>query len=326
MCLLILIFLVEGFIIKILKTNDIIAISCIAEEGGIGAAALKLGCSQANLSRLLSDFEKKIGLKIFHRTTRSLQTTEFGELLLHRINLLLNSHDDAINLIDTYKNEPSGHITIAAPSGITLLFARHIIPLISIAYPEISISLITQQPQQKINALSSEMELCWDILFSLHTPKDEGLVARPVANFSMGFFASSSYLQNNKFEHPQEFTEHPCILLQTFGHSFNLWTYRDARDGKIKNLNVAGRYVCDHIQPAAELAKKGFGILYSPYFMVADELNAGELHSCVSQKYSSSLSAYLIYRKVSYQPYRVRVIVDVIIEYFKQKQHHQQYI
>lgn len=303
---------------KTLKINDLIAVQCIVEEGQISAAAVRLGSSQANLSRLLANIEEQMGLKLFHRSTRRVTLTEFGQALLLHINHLLQSHEDTLNFIDAYKKKPFGRITIAAPSGAIVFFTRHIMPSIALEHPDISISFVTYQPQTNSHEHGTEMSPDWDIVFSLYLPKDESLVARQVTNFSIGLFASPEYLELHPFEHPQELSEHPCILLQALGglHQ-NTWQYRDRDSGEIQNLVVSGSYICDQAQPAIELAKHGLGVLYAPLYAIVDELDSGLLVPCVPGAFHVEMPNYLIYRKRDYQPYRVHIIIDAIIKYLE---------
>lgn len=300
---------------KSLKINDLRVIGCIAQERQISAAAAKMGSSQANVSRMLSNFEEQMGLKVFHRSTRSLSTTEFGEILLLRIKHLLQSHDEVIDFIEAYKKRPFGKITIAAPAIAISFFTRHIMPSIAREHPDISISFVTNSSATSINDFGVVMSPDWDIFFSLHQPKDETLVARPVAMFSMGIFASPKYLESNPIEHPQELTSHKCILIEMLGRQENNWQYIDPLTGDIVNILVVGDYVCDQIQPAIELARNGLGVLYAPLYSVVDELDAGTLTPCLSGVYHVEYPHYLIYRKRTYQPHRINVIIDSIINY-----------
>jgi DNA-binding transcriptional LysR family regulator len=65
-----------------LKPRELKIISVIAATHSIGDAAALLGMAQANVSKYLSDFETRVGLKVFERTTRQLALTQFGEALL----------------------------------------------------------------------------------------------------------------------------------------------------------------------------------------------------------------------------------------------------
>ncbi|MGN5171903.1 LysR family transcriptional regulator [Aeromonas sp. 102P] len=305
---------------KSFNINNLRVIKRIAQEQNISAAATKMGSSQANFSRILSHFEEQLGLKIFHRSTRSLTKTDFGKVLLHRIDNLLQSHDDIVDFIESYKRNPYGNIKLAAPAIAISFFTRHIMPSIAIEHPDISISFITVNSASLLfNDSCGLMPSDWDIYFSLHQPKDETLVARPVSMFSMGMFASPKYLASHPIEHPQDLISHKCILLEILGRQENIWRYRDPLTNDILSILVTGSYTCDQIQPAIELARNGLGVLHAPLYSVMDELDAGALIPCFSGRYHVEHPHYLIYRKRNYQPHRINVVIDSIINFFDKK-------
>lgn len=299
---------------KPLKINELQSIICIAEEGKISSAAERLHSSQANLSRLLSNVESQIGLKIFNRSTRNLSLSEFGEVLLPRIHHALQASDDICNFIDSYKSKPAGHVTIAAPLGALFFLARHVIPIIAALHEDISISLVSYT--LKLDSQDLIMSPEWDLMFSISMPKDENLIARQVSTFTVGLFATKEFLIAHPIKKPHDLTlNYSCILLKSLGENYNTWQYIDRENnGEIKSLVVNGKYNCEQTHYAVELARQGLGIVYSPYLLVMNELNSGELVPCLKNEFSIDLKSYLVYRNRKYQPHRVNVIIDTIIE------------
>ncbi|MGL4612371.1 MAG: LysR substrate-binding domain-containing protein, partial [Shewanella sp.] len=112
-----------------------------------------------------------------------------------------------------------------------------------------------------------------------------------------------------------ELVNHPCILLQTLGSKENTWLYLDKETKDMREVSVTGSYVCDQIQPAIELAKQGLGVLYTPLFTVGPEVDSGALQPCFSEDICIESVRYLIYRKREYQPYRVQVVIDAIVNF-----------
>jgi K+-transporting ATPase ATPase C chain len=110
-----------------IKPRELKIVSVIAATHSIGGAAALLGMAQANVSKYLSDFETRVGLKVFERTTRHLALTQFGESLLPYINSTLEQNEQLINFIADYKHEKRGKVTIYAPTGISIYLARYVI-------------------------------------------------------------------------------------------------------------------------------------------------------------------------------------------------------
>ncbi|MDX5635016.1 LysR family transcriptional regulator, partial [Escherichia coli] len=92
-----------------LKYRELKIISVIAASENISHAATVLGIAQANVSKYLADFESKVGLKVFDRTTRQLMLTPFGTALLPYINDMLDRNEQLNNFIADYKQLDEGH-------------------------------------------------------------------------------------------------------------------------------------------------------------------------------------------------------------------------
>lgn len=110
-----------------LKHRELKIISVIAASENISHAATVLGIAQANVSKYLADFESKVGLKVFDRTTRQLTLTPFGTALLPYINDMLDRNDQLNNFIADYKHEKRGRVTVYAPTGIIAYLSQHVI-------------------------------------------------------------------------------------------------------------------------------------------------------------------------------------------------------
>ena len=110
-----------------LKHRELKIISVIAASENISHAATVLGIAQANVSKYLAEFESKVGLKVFDRTTRHLTLTPFGTALLPYINDMLDRNDQLNNFIADYKHENVGQGNVYAPTGIIAYLSQHVI-------------------------------------------------------------------------------------------------------------------------------------------------------------------------------------------------------
>ena len=181
--------------------------------------------AQANVSKYLSDFETRVGLKVFERTTRQLALTQFGEALLPYVNATLDKNSQLVNFIADYKHEKRGKVTIYAPTGIVTYLARHVIHQIE-DIGDIRISLKTYNLDRNEFSEGVTFPDDCDILITYAQPKDESLVASVLTQYSVTAFATVEYLNKHPLTGPEDLINHSCILIDSmlvFPHQEEWW-------------------------------------------------------------------------------------------------------
>ncbi|MCU6668396.1 LysR family transcriptional regulator [Enterobacteriaceae bacterium H4N4] len=302
-----------------IKPRELKIISVIAATHSIGDAAALLGMAQANVSKYLSDFEMRVGLKVFERTTRHLALTQFGEALLPYINSSLEKNSQLINFIDDYKHEKRGKVTLYAPTGIITYLARHVIHEIDDT-GDISISLKTYNLSANEFYEGVAFPDDCDILITYAQPKDESLVASILTKYSVTAFASPEYIIKHPISHPEELINHSCILIDSMIiDDANIWRFRSHNGEKILDYKVSGNYICDNTQTALELARNHLGIVFAPKESLQKEINQGALVPCFSHQEEWWLDLVAIFRKRDYQPWRVQFILDGVLNNLRSK-------
>ena len=306
--------------LKDFKIEELRILRTIAETASVSQAAQLLGMPQSNVSRSLTALERRLGLEIFLRGPRTLSLTEFGEQFLRRAALLLDEHNDLLDMSGTYKRSLNGRVTLGAPIGIHSFLTRYLLPPLLQASPELIVDLVTRNPGEREKKYGAVFDSDCDLLISFFQPQNENLVARPLTRFRVGLFASPDYVARSPLGEPDELAQHRCITLRTLGGSSNSWSCYDPL-GQLMQVTVTGSCICDNILPAIELAKQGLGIVYAPYYSVASALESGALLPCIARERCIDMQAYLIYPQRGILPHRVQVMMDSIIENVKLHAH-----
>ncbi len=302
-----------------LKPRELKIISVIAATHSIGDAAAFLGMAQANVSKYLSDFETRIGLKVFERTTRQLALTQFGEALLPYVNATLDKHSQLFNFIADYKHEKRGKVTIYAPTGIVNYLARQVIHQIK-DIGDIRISLKTSNLARNEYSEGVSFSDDCDILITYAQPKDESLVASLLAQYSVTAFATAEYLEKHPISGPEELINHSCILIDSMlVDDANIWRFRSHDSDEIQDYRVTGNYICDNTQSALELARNHLGIVFAPKESLKNEILSGTLVPCFPHQEEWWLDLTAIFRKREYQPWRVQYVLDGILNCLRQQ-------
>lgn len=113
---------------------------CLADELHFGRAAERLGISQAPLSQQIKLLEERLGVSLFHRTTRRTQLTKAGETLLQHAGDLLENVDRAVAHTRASAGDSVGRITVG---GIHTAMS-HVIPPIMAEFRKTNPAVIVE--------------------------------------------------------------------------------------------------------------------------------------------------------------------------------------
>jgi DNA-binding transcriptional LysR family regulator len=291
----------------VMDFNDLTLFVRIARLASISAAARDLGITPAAASARLASFEKELGARLVHRTTRSTTLTEDGQAFLPHAEHLLEAADLARVALGREHAAPGGVLRIAAPSS----FARmHIVP----GLPD----FITRYPGLRLDMRISDsmvdlVEGGFDVAVRYADLGDSSFVARRIAPDRRVLVASPAYLERHgEPSSPDELDAHTCLVVGTL----DLWTFQGP-DGGVTAKRVTpalrindGGVVCD-------AARDGLGIALMATWAAADELRAGTLVPILRDyPLVSTQTLWAIYPSARELAPKVRVFIDWMVERF----------
>jgi DNA-binding transcriptional LysR family regulator len=109
------------------RFHELNAFIAVVEAGGFSAAARRTGDSQSAISKAIGALEKRLGVALFNRSTRSVTLTDQGQRYYDRTKPLVDEMDDADSELTSSTQNVSGLIRIAASGTFGRL---HVLPLI----------------------------------------------------------------------------------------------------------------------------------------------------------------------------------------------------
>jgi len=113
----------------------------VVDEGGFAAAARKLELTPAAVTRLVSDLEKHLGVRLLQRTTRRLSLTPAGEAYLSRLRSILSDMEEAEALATAHSREMSGTVRVLAPPVVATHIIAPAIAEFQRQFPEVVLEL-----------------------------------------------------------------------------------------------------------------------------------------------------------------------------------------
>jgi len=250
--------------------SDLRAISVIADLGSFRGAAKELEVAVSSLSHQVANVEKRLGIRLFNRTTRSVSLTEAGEALLQRVRPALNEIDAALEAVDHLRSTPSGVLRLNTSEG----GAKRVLPLVLdflSAYPDMRVDLVTEGRLVDIVAEGFDAGLRLQEI----VPKD--MVCIPLGQTeSFVLVASPHYLQGRKApSSPGDLLSHECIRARLPSGSLVEWELE--RGGEAISVDVKGRLVVGSTELSVLAARQHAGIAYVSLRSVLDDIQSGGL-------------------------------------------------
>ncbi len=102
-----------------------IVFEAVIRTGSFGAAAKELGLARSTVSQRVAALEEALGVRLLHRTTRSMSLTEAGQALLSEMAPILSDWRSAETQLRSYSTDPKGLVVITAPD---MLMSEFVVP------------------------------------------------------------------------------------------------------------------------------------------------------------------------------------------------------
>jgi DNA-binding transcriptional LysR family regulator len=207
----------------------------VAQARGFREAARLSGGSASGLSDAVTRLEKQLGVRLLHRTTRSVSPTEAGERLLAQLRPALGEVETAVEGVTRWRDRPAGTLRLNVPNSAARFVLPPIIPAFLAAYPEIRLEVIAETNLVDVFAAGCDA----GIRYEERLEKD--MIAVPIGPRDQCFAtaASPKYLaQHGRPKHPRELLKHKCLSGTTTGGPRRTWEFE--RNGKIVRVDPDG--------------------------------------------------------------------------------------
>ncbi|MFC3292364.1 LysR family transcriptional regulator [Modicisalibacter luteus] len=284
--------------------DDIQALTLIAGYGSFRRAADELGLSPSTLSHQMRTLEQELGVRLLHRTTRSVSPTQAGERLIARMQPVLQDFNTALEAIDDERGRPSGELRINASEIAARVLLESIVPSFLARYPEVSLDLVTE------GRLIDIVEAGFDAGVRLAESVPQDMIAIPFGGDTRFIsVASPGYVaQHGSPKTPEELQNHACIRQRMPSGKRYRWEFE--RRGQEKVIDVPGVLTLDHPGLMADAAARGLGVAYLAEHVVRDRLERGELITLLDDWCPPIPGLCLYYSGHRHVPAGLRAFID----------------
>lgn len=286
-----------------------------AELGSFSAAARRLSLTPGGVSKNVAKLEADLGVRLFHRSTRSLTLTEAGEQFLAQVAGGLDAIQSAIANTSTVAGQPAGTLKV----GMAMAFGRdHILPLLGQfleRYPAI-------KPDWRFD--NRQVDLIgegFDAAIGGGIDIAPGVVVRELAKIHLILVASPQYLASQFI--PQTPADlHRLDALIRYSQTTNRTTpwHLKSITGEQVTVELSPRVTLNDPEMLCNAAIAHLGIAHVPMPHVIRHLESGALVRVLPDWYTETgvISLYFAAKKL--MPAKTRVFVDFIVEAFRSQQ------
>ncbi|MDA9557874.1 LysR family transcriptional regulator [Vibrio sp.] len=289
----------------------------ITELGSLTKVADYIGCSRSHVSRQLSDLEKQLNVTLMLRSTRQFVLTDAGKLLFNACQNTFATTEQALLECINNQDTPSGHIRINCVGGI--IGEDIISPILATFlrnHPDITIEL--DFSSHRVDLIADE----FDLAIRMGYLEDADLIARHITTLNMVTVASPNYLkQHALLTHPNQLKMHSCLV-----GSVKKWGFRHKVDNNEFTMNIGGSMQCKNGRVLLHHGIQGQGIIRIPEVYCQEELDSNVLSHVFKEWEVPSVPLSLLYHRDKYQPKRLIILIDTLLndlkEAFKKDSHH----
>ncbi|MFS7198670.1 LysR substrate-binding domain-containing protein [Rahnella inusitata] len=284
----------------------------VAKAGGFREAARVTGSNASRLSDAVRRAEQQLGIRLFHRTTRTVVLTEAGRALIDRLLPAMNEVDAALDALNRYRNTPGGTLRLNVPVSAARLVLPALVPEFLRRYPDIQLEIVAESNVQDVFRDGCDAGIRYDERL------EQDVVAIPIGPRIQRFAAAASpaYLDvHGRPAHPRDLIQHQCLRGRFASGVMPPWEFE--REGEKISVEVKGPLVVSvggAVDLALGTAIAGTGIIYLFEEWLRPAIDNGQLEAILQPWWLSFSGLYLYYNDRRLIPAPLQAFIDFVRE------------
>jgi DNA-binding transcriptional LysR family regulator len=286
---------------------ELTAFVAVADRLSFRAAASQLGITPSALSHSMRQLEEHLGMRLLHRTTRSVSLTDAGRRLLDRLRPAIDEIASALEDLNQERQRPMGRLRIyaihvAATAVVAPIWGRFLS-----TYPEVHLELAVGQATIDIVAKGFDAGI---------GPRDrvpaDMIAVRVTGPMKIAVVGAPTYFAKRRPPRtPDDLARHSCVQYrQAAEGEVLMWSFE--RNRKSRRVSVDGRVMVNDPDLAVRAAVDGLGIAYTIEALAEPFLRSGQLVRVLEDWSPSFEGLFLYYPGHRQVPVTLRALIDLI--------------
>ncbi|OOF59266.1 LysR family transcriptional regulator [Rodentibacter myodis] len=286
------------------KLNAISIFCKVIETQSFTQAAAQQNMSVAMASKLVSQLEEHLKIRLLQRTTRKIMPTEAGMIYYQHCQGILLDIDEADASVSNLSTTLQGNLLVSVPRDFGLLFIAPNLPMFIAAHPNLHIEV--EFNDKKIDLVAEG----YDLALRIGYMQDSSLVARKISTTTVHFAASPRYLELNGTPlSPADLEQHQGLLYKS---TLNQVNWLGTRASQPQRIKIKSKAVSNNGLALLDMAKAGLGIVNLPAFILDEAFKKGELIEVLPEYKQQQLDIHIVYPNRRHLPVKVRAFIDFL--------------
>jgi DNA-binding transcriptional LysR family regulator len=284
------------------------AVAAISAHRSFRAAATELGISRSALSHAIAGLEKRLGVRLINRTTRSVSLSEAGEHFLARVSPALREIAGAMEDVNAFRDTPTGTLRINLKERAAHQILRPVVAKFLRRYPDMNVELAMEG--RPIDIVAEGFDA--GVRLAESVPQD--MVAIPCGPDSRFIVVGApAYFERASVPRsPSDLLDHECIRRRMPGGKLYRWEFEKRSEETA--VDVSGRLTLDNDILMVEAAVEGLGLAFVSDFWVTGHLAAGNLQAVLEDWTPPFPGLRLYYPGHRHMTAGLRAFVDMLRE------------
>lgn len=280
----------------------------VVERGSFSAVARELGLSQPTISKQIGALEKRLGGRLFARSTRHLSLTDEGQRYYDHCRQILAAVDNAEHSFQTGQERVAGPLRIASSGSFGRIQIAPRLHGFLQQNPEVTIDL--QLSDENVDLVSEGI----DVAVRIGELKDSSLVARQIGLTRRRVFAAPGYLEQHGVPAtPDDLSAHNCLVFNQLEH-FDNWRFEHG--GQWHSVQVKGNVRSNNSEAIRQMVLSGLGLSLSPAWLFCEDQQAGRVVAVLEGHTPAPLPIHAVFPPDRRQSARVRAFTDYLRDAF----------
>lgn len=288
------------------ELSELAVFAAVARHLSFRLAAVERGTTPSAISHSIRSLESRVGLRLFHRTTRSVSLTGAGETLFSRLEPAFTDIRAAVDELNSFRATPFGTVRVNVPHSLAPYIVGDVVPALLQSNPGLKLEVVAT------DALVDIVGGGFDAGIRLGEMLSPDMIAvRTRFAFRWAVVGAPDYFEQTAAPvTPHDLREHACIRYAFPSGAMLNWEF--SRGGETIQVEVDGSLTADSQEIMVDAACRGVGLAYVWEDRAATCLRDGRLKRCLEDWCDFDETPFLYFPSRKHQSAGLRALIEAM--------------